>query len=445
MSDDHADTDLGDDVGLHDALEDPSLPGCRRGDYVFPDYGGYCVANVPGTVGAALGADVGRSLPDGALPDGDYSTVVVVLVDGLGWDRFSARRGSVPLLGSLSAAGRTTPLTSVYPSETAAAITTMHTGATPAEHGVLGWNVRLPERGRTCAPLPFVDRDGDDLAAATDEAPDAADLFDAEPVYERLADAGVESHTVHEARLSEGAYSAATTAGATRHGCESLAEFALAVRRRVEAAAAGGDPTYVYAYWSNVDGASHAEGTTSELYDAELEAVCGAVERELATVDPAAAEETLLVLTADHGHVDVDPSAAVDLSTLPAVWDRRDRHPDGSPVRPTGGPRNVHLHLRDGAAVERARGRLEEAPFDARVLTGTEALEAGLFGPGEPSDLLRERVGDLVVVPRDRSVWFGGESRKLEFVGTHGGQHPAEQYVPFVAAGLDEWNRVRES
>ncbi|WP_284014417.1 alkaline phosphatase family protein [Halobaculum litoreum] len=229
-------------------------------------------------------------------------------------------------------------------------------------------------------------------------------------------------------------------AGATIHGCGSLPELAVTVRRLLEAAT---EPTYVYAYWSDVDGASHREGTTSDLYDAELEAVCATVERELARVDPAVAAETLVVLTADHGHVNVDPEAAVDLAELPAVWGARDTHPDDTPIRPTGGPRNVHLHLRDGASVERARAHLRQADVDARVLTGTEALEAELFGPGEPSALLRERVGDLVVIPRDRSVWFGAEERELRFVGTHGGQHPAEMTVPFLAAPLDRWQRGR--
>jgi len=421
-----------------DPLADPDLPGTRRDGYVFPDYGGYCFANVPATVGDVLGADVGRPLPADALPDGEFSNVLVLLVDGLGWDRYREREADVPLLDTLASAGRATPLTSVYPSETAAAITTMHTGATPAEHGLLGWNVRLREHGLTCQSLPFTDREGEDLRAGTDGAVTGGDLFDADPVYGRLADAGIESHAVQAARVAEGPYSEAAMAGATRHGCDSLPRLAVTARRLLERSE---DPTYVYAYWSDVDGASHDEGTASALYDAELEAVCGAVGRELARVDPETADDTLVVLTADHGHLNADPTSAVDLAESPGLWRERERHPDGEPIRPTGGPRNVHLHLRDGASTQRARERLAEAPFDARLLTGTEALEAGLFGPGEPSPLLRERVGDLVVVPRERNVWFGEEGRKLEFVGTHGGQSPEEMYVPFVAAGLGEWQR----
>ncbi|MFC7136622.1 alkaline phosphatase family protein [Halobaculum litoreum] len=144
MSDDAPDRGPGTDEAAEERLPDD--------DYLFPAYADYCFANVPGTVASVLGADAGRRLPSDTVPDGEYSNVVVVLVDGLGWDRYRARRESVPLLDTLGAAGRASRLTSVYPSETAAAITTMHTGATPAEHGLLGWNVLFRDAGVTGNP-----------------------------------------------------------------------------------------------------------------------------------------------------------------------------------------------------------------------------------------------------------------------------------------------------
>jgi hypothetical protein len=452
--------------GVTDPI-DAELPGTERDGYVFPDYGGHCFARVPGTAAAALGADVGPSLPDGTLPDGDFERVVVLLVDGFGWDRFVDYRDGVPLLGSLDAGGRTTPITSVYPSETAAAITSLHTGRTPAEHGLLGWNLYLPEHDLTCETLPFRTRSvddgwwhdgeqddpgasvsGDDSAASTDcvdvaEATDGAvggrDLFDGESVYERLAAAGVASHAVQPNSVEGGAYGEASMAGATTHGVGTVAEFALELRRQLTAADA---PTYLYAYWPKVDGASHREGTTGDPYDAELAAVCHAVERELARVDPSVAAETLVVLTADHGHVNTPAADAVDVTGLPGVTEHLATHDDGRPIPPTGGPRNLHLHL-DPDGVGQVRRTIDDADFAARVLTGREAIDSGLFGTGGVSPKLRERIGDLVVVPREVGAWFDGEVRKLAFVGNHGGQHPHEMYVPFVATSLADWQAER--
>jgi arylsulfatase A-like enzyme len=438
------------------------LPGRVADGYAWPAYDRYSLDRVPGTAARALGVDLDRSLPTETVPAGDYQNVVVLLLDGYGWDRFQA--GERPaLLDRLTAAGETTPITSVYPTETAAAITSLNTGRTPAEHGLLGWNLRLPSVDRTVQTLPFLTRPADDarvaaaadgdnstdptapsvpaetapaeLASVTDGAVDGTDLFDGRSVYERLGEAGVESHAIQPSRIVGGPYGEVATAGAQRHGVDSVAAFALSIRRRLAAAT---EPTYVYAYWPNVDSAAHDAGTRSDDYAAELAAVCAAVERELDRLDDATAAETLLVATADHGHRQSEPSAAVDLSAIPAVWENLARHDDGRPVLPTGGPRNLHLHVQPGR-VETVRAALAAAPFDARILDDQTAIDDGLFGTGDVSPKLRERVGDLVVVPESVGVWFGDEQRKLDFVGQHGGQHPEETHVPFVATPLAEW------
>ena len=473
------------------------LPGRVADGYAWPAYDSHSLDRVPGTAAAALGVGFDRSLPAAAVPDGEYENVVVLLIDGYGWDRFQA--GERPaLLDRLAAAGETTPITSVYPTETAAAITSLNTGRTPAEHGLLGWNLRLPSVDRTVQTLPFLtrpaddariaaadadgdttagadgdttaDADGDttagadgdtaaadsgpvaastaptapsvpaetpptDLTTATDGAVNGTDLFDGRSVYERLADAGVESHAIQPSRVVGGPYGEVATAGAQRHGVDSVAAFALSIRRQLAAAT---EPTYVYAYWPNVDSAAHGAGTRSPDYDAELAAVCAAVERELDRLDDATAAETLLLATADHGHRQSAPSEAVDLSALPAVWGNLVRHDDGRPVLPTGGPRNLHLHVQPGT-VDTVREALAAASFEARILDGQTAVDDGLFGTGEVSPKLRERAGDLIVVPESVGVWFGDEQGKLDFVGQHGGQHPEETHVPFVATPLAEW------
>lgn len=413
---------------------DETLPGDERDGYVFPEYEGRCIARVPGTAAASVGADVAPQLPAETVPDGSFEHVVICLLDGLGLERYRESCDRYSFFDALSTVGRETPLTSVYPSETAAAVTTLHTGRTPAEHGLLGWNLRLPEADLTCQSLPFLTREADygetiDLGEATDGAVTGRDLFDGEAIYERLAAAGVESEVIIPGRIT-GPHGDVATAGAGVETVNTVGEFGLRVRRRL---AASDGPSYHYAYWPEIDGASHDEGTRSDAYEAELAAVAGALEREFARLDPATARETLVLVTADHGHHDADPGAAVDLTAYPEIWSNLATHADGRPVLPTGGPRNLQLHLADGTR-ETVRAAIRDAPFEARVLSGERAIESGLFGPGEVSPKLRARVGDLVVVPDRVNVWFDMEARKTEFVGTHGGQHPREMYVPFVAA-----------
>jgi len=192
---------------------------------LFPDYEGYCFANVPHTVASLLGADTGRTLPEDALADvGDdgVENVLVVLVDGFGFRQWRRERDHHGLLDRLSSAARITPLTSIYPSETAAAMETFHTGALPAEHGVVGWNVYEPTTDEAFEALPFLNKDGERPAISREE------LSAAESLYPELVAEGISAHHVVPYET--------THEGAQRHGYETLAEFAETVPETVEAA-----------------------------------------------------------------------------------------------------------------------------------------------------------------------------------------------------------------
>ncbi|MDQ1574267.1 MAG: hypothetical protein QOH44_1826, partial [Actinomycetota bacterium] len=64
------------------------------------------------------------------------SRVVVILVDGLGTASLKARAGHARTL-----ANALTVIDSVFPTTTAAALATLATGATPGEHGMVGYTV----------------------------------------------------------------------------------------------------------------------------------------------------------------------------------------------------------------------------------------------------------------------------------------------------------------
>jgi hypothetical protein len=317
-----------------------------------------------------------------------------------------------------------TPLRSIYPSETAAAITTFHTGSLPAEHGIVGWDVYEPTADVSFEALPFQTKDRkrpEDVARS--------DVADAELLYPELADAGVSSR--HVVPFEE------TNEGATLHTYESLTEFPRRVRGALGAGAAADGPAYCYAYLHDVDHEGHRSGTTSDAYRETVGETFAAVEAALSGLDPALAEETLLVVTADHGHVNTDPERNVNLDRWDWLLDALRRRGDGTPVRFSGSPRNVHLHLREGRAPEVASTLRDE--LDARVFEREEVLERELFGDVTSSETFRRRLGDVVVSHRDLSLcWGDTEPDELELVGMHGGLHPEEMLVPFAAVWADE-------
>lgn len=390
--------------------------------YVRPNYEYYSFHRVPGTLASLFGVDVGPSLPsdvldDDSLPD-DPSTVVLLFVDAYGWNAFTRTYGSNAFFDAIGRDAHVTPLTSLYPSETAACVPTVHTGRTPIEHGMLGWDAYDPEGDVVYSTLPFQASDDGDIGL------ERSDLFDGDQIYADLRDAGVETHAVAPAEHRH----SGVQVDATFHGYDSTGGFAATLRETIDDAA---DPSYVYAYYPGIDGVAHRSGPDSPAHDAQLTALGAALERELSRVDDP--EDVLCCLVADHGQISTPPAKNSVLPEVTTDAVRRDRN--DTPLV-TGGPRNIHLHLDDGADVGRVMGTL--ADHDALVLPRTDALEMGLWGPGESGPAFERNCGDVVVIPREHSLWHPTDAPELDCEGMHGGLHPDEVLVPFASARLSD-------
>ncbi|OIB58636.1 alkaline phosphatase family protein [Natrialba sp. SSL1] len=440
---------------------DPELGDDDAAAYWFPAYDDYCVANVPETALSLLShssADAfDHRLPDSVFDGVDLDgidTVVLFLLDGFGYEHWTRDYRDHDLLARITDQGTVTPLTSIYPSETAAAITTLQTGALPVEHGLLGWFQYLASADQVITTLPFLTTSGEPLESVAPDA-DPDDLFDAEPVYTRAVDEGIESYAIQPEAYADSGYSRASTAGAERIGYGDPADLAATIREVCESSgsrpsstapsASTRTPTYVYAYEPTIDAVSHVEGTTADRYQDELDTITTQLQREfVAALESSVAERTLLLVTADHGLVDTVPSENIEMAT----WDdwptiresfRRDEH--GEPRLPTGSPRNVHFHVQPDRVAD-VREQLETHLGDeAMIVTREEALERDLFGPGTPSSLFDSRCGDLLVIHRNRGLSWPlpgtDESAVGDQIGLHGGLTREEMLVPLAAVRLD--------
>src|SRR2546426_7865718 len=124
-------------------------------DFMLPNYSGGSLFNLVASIVQACGGEprhpVLAALPDAELSDAE--NIVLVIIDGLG-DNYLARRGA----GGELARRRRASITSVFPSTTAAAITTSYTGRTPLEHGLTGWFTYFGAAGCVASPLQFRSR-----------------------------------------------------------------------------------------------------------------------------------------------------------------------------------------------------------------------------------------------------------------------------------------------
>jgi len=393
----------------------------ERDGYLFPAYDSYCFGAVPDTVRSILDAGGRRSLPEDVFEGvrTDVSTVVTVVVDGYGWHSLKRDDERHAFLDRLTERGTVTPLTSVYPSETAAAMTTFETGQLPCEHGRIGWNVYDPSTDQCFLSFGGEVKSGRDIGSTTEAATEGVDYH-----YADLDSRGVDCHRIQPIQQE--------TAGVTQHTYDDLSSFGA---RLASVTDDSDDPAYVYGYTDDIDHVSHSDGTASEAFQRTLRSVSEQLSAFVERLDEETASETLLLVTADHGHVNTDPVRNVDLSEREAVVSNLRRHADGTPVRLAGSPRNTHLHTRDGT-VETVRMAL--ADLDARTFTRDQIVDRGLFGDCDPSQRFERRCGDLVLTHRELGTWYGDvESDELGLIGMHGGLHPDEMLVPFAAVRAD--------
>jgi Type I phosphodiesterase / nucleotide pyrophosphatase len=186
----------------------PLVERLRARGFVMPDYDGGGLLNVPTTVLDVLGArDAGDAPPlvglDPALRDG-VRQVVVILADGLGWWQLEmlCEKGDMPFLAGLRDraqrrdGAQLLEVTTVFPSTTAAAITTMNTARTPLEHGNIAYFVWLEEFAQVTAMLRWGPANVRRGSYFDDPAVDPLRFVLVPSIHARLRQRGVTSYVV---------------------------------------------------------------------------------------------------------------------------------------------------------------------------------------------------------------------------------------------------------
>jgi Type I phosphodiesterase / nucleotide pyrophosphatase len=350
-----------------------------------------------------------REIEDALGPAEHY---IFAVVDGLGTaiaERFSR--------GGFFTRARSRTLQSVFPSTTASAMTSFATAEYPAQHGVTGWWVYLPDHDLSATILPYVERIGG--ASLLEHGVELEDAFRVASRWPRLA------HTpamITPADISTGTYSDYLT-GLGRRLPYSTPEEAFDLARRTVAEATG--PTFTLLYLTAVDGRAHAYGVESPELARAVERYEGLFEKLAESLDGRAR----IVATADHGLIDV-PDGAKHLLTPedPAAREL--------PVPPSGEPAVPVFHVKAGRTEAFAAAFCEQFGEHFALLTVNEVEELELYGPAPLAPTTRARLGDFVAIALAPGVLvFRSDTvTPHDFCGYHAGLSPAEMRVPLLIA-----------
>jgi predicted AlkP superfamily pyrophosphatase or phosphodiesterase len=302
------------------------------------------------------------------------------------------------------------------------------TGRSPAEHGVVGYELWLKEYGVVAnmllhSPMSFRGEAGS-LARAGFNPESFLPL----PVLgAHLAAHGVETYTFQHYSILNSGLTQMLFKDVSKQAYSTAVDLFVNLRRLFESRSA--DPFYAWVYWGEVDNFSHRYGPDDERTAAEFASFSSAFERLfLSRLSPELRQDTLVILTADHGSVVTAPDPYYQLSNYPSL--ARRLH-----ILPTGEHRLTYLYIRPGQT-EAVREVIDRSwPNQFSVIDPAYAVEAGLFGPGAAHPRLLDRLGDMILAARDNAyLWWGKKEDHL--LGRHGGLHPDEMLVPFLAAQL---------
>jgi predicted AlkP superfamily pyrophosphatase or phosphodiesterase len=408
--------------------------------FTRPRYDSYCFANLPATVTFLLTGKGTCALPAdvlGALPT-RYDKVILFFVDAFGWKLFERYANKYPFLRTVLADGVVSKMTSQFPSTTAAHVTCIHTGLDVGQSGVYEWQYYEPLVDEVISPLLF-SYAGDKLTRDTLSrcgVPPSA-FFPRRTFYEALQSQGVASHILQYYTYCDSTYSNIVFRGAQVHPYQALPEALSHLSDLLQETAQ--QPSYYFVYFDRIDATCHIHGPSSRQSEAAIDNFLTLMEEAFYRKVQGKAGNTLLIMTADHGQIEVDPRITFYLNQqMPGLERSFKTSANGRPIVPAGSPRDMFLYVKE-EHVDDVIVRLQQRlAGKAEVYRTQDLLAQNFFGLHEPSPVFLARLGNVVILPYQReTVWWYEEGKfDMHFRGHHGGLTAEEMEIPLLLLPL---------
>jgi predicted AlkP superfamily pyrophosphatase or phosphodiesterase len=362
----------------------------------WPDYGQSSIS-LTGSIAAFFGLDA----PYGSLTEldkwltGNYRNVVLLVLDGLGSQSLAEALAEDSFLRR----NKVRDLSAVYPSTTVAATASLRTGYPPARHGRLGWTMYFPQ----------IKRSVDVYSNRLQYTDEQASTFHAADTFVPLDELAFRINACQSAQ-------ACSISAHDKVCAKDFDELHDHILKRCLPAGRH----YLYAYFNEPDSSMHVHG----VHSAQAKQWIRDLDRRCESLRKAMPEDSLFIITADHGLIDTRPVIVEDSPSLARMLIRP----------PVLEPRAAALYVK-----EKDRCFFPEAFHqafgDAFLLISTEeTIRQKIFGPGQYLPGLEQYLGDFLALAISDAALYQ-KTQHCRLIGMHAGLTPAEMMVPLIAAG----------
>ncbi len=356
--------------------------------------------------------------------------VIFILMDGLSLHRLRRwiNDGQLPVWAELLQEGMLFPLTSIVPSTTSSALTSLWTGRSPAEHGIVGYEMWMKEYGMVVntvvqAPMSYEN----DFGSLVKAGFKPEEFIPFPTLGTHLTQNNVQSYAFQHYSISRSGLSKMLFKDTKVHAFNTATDLWVNLFQLIESKPM--ERMFNWIYWGEIDYFSHHYGPDDDRVLIEFSNFSHALQQSLLTpMKRKQKGDTLLILTADHGEIATHNNPQFELRNHPNLVRRLH-------IMPTGEHRLAYLYVRPGQA-EYVRSYIEQTwGGKFTILKSRQAVKAGLFGTGNNHPQLSDRLGEYIVIAHDDAyLWWAEKENHLH--GRHGGMSADEMLVPFIAVGL---------
>lgn len=402
--------------------------------FCAPDYKQDNICHIPQHLLFLQGLENTTNITSGNSSKLDTRITILFVLDGLGLRQWNENTKTNPIMQLLSHAGNFHELTTMFPSSTAVSLNALHTGLTTQQHGLIEWWMYDKQSDQTITTLPFMPIGSKEPDSMKKYGVKPEKLLNSKTVFEKLADGGIHSYTLISNLYSESSYSRLAYKGSTLVPFSDIEDLFSKFTKLVNS----NEKCHINIYWSEIDFNGHKFGPDSKQYRKAISTFFNNFEKSLKEINTSNSETAELMITSDHGQIEIDPNKTIWLNNYSKLNDNLALSSNNRKILPWGIHRDVYIKVEESKIDETHTFLKEVLNNKALIFNTDELLADGIFGFGSLHPEFKDRIGDLLILPTgNNTVWYKHyENENFDFRGVHGGLTKSEVEVPFISTKL---------